>query len=133
MTEIVITDEAVAAAEKAYVARWRERVDSPGAGMRAALEAARPHLQVQQADDEQFCPKCFAGMDAANHEECIDVRAPRVQVDREAIQNALRVKLVSLGVDDFFEPEKLAADLAKVVVDLSAVLALLSSSGEGGK
>jgi hypothetical protein len=24
--------------------------------------------------DEQFCPKCFAGMDAANHDECVDVR-----------------------------------------------------------
>lgn len=28
----------------------------------------------EAADDEEFCPKCFAGTDAANHNECTDVR-----------------------------------------------------------
>lgn len=47
MTEIKVTDPAVEAAERAYVDLWRDRRRSPGAGMRAALEAAAPLLQVQ--------------------------------------------------------------------------------------
>lgn len=32
-------------------------------------------------DDEKFCPKCFAGMDAANHNECVDLRPAAAQVE----------------------------------------------------
>jgi hypothetical protein len=48
MSDPYITDEAVEAAERAYMERWRDRVPAPGAGMRAALEAALPHLRVQE-------------------------------------------------------------------------------------
>lgn len=39
-------------------------------------------------DDEQFCPKCFEGVDAANHNECVDPRPP-VQVEVEVPQVAV--------------------------------------------
>ena len=51
MSDPRITDEAVEAAERAYVKHWRDRVPAAGAGMRAALEAALPHLAPQPVVD----------------------------------------------------------------------------------
>lgn len=48
-----VTDEAVEAAERAYMERWRDRVPAPGAGMRAALEAAVPLLAPQPVVDRE--------------------------------------------------------------------------------
>jgi hypothetical protein len=46
--------------------------------------AAHPAEPVPMDDDEEFCPKCFAGMTAANHDECTDLRHPTPQPTLDA-------------------------------------------------
>lgn len=70
-----VTDEAVEAAERAYMERWRDRVPAPGAGMRAALEAAVPLLAPQPvASQERVAEVLYTAM-CKTGDDCEDLAA----------------------------------------------------------
>lgn len=93
-----VTDEAVEAAERAYMERWRDRVPAPGAGMRAALEAAVPLLAPQPVADQEALSRAISDeLDAEGIVSCgltpklVDVVAhlDRPLLDREAVKSAV--------------------------------------------
>jgi hypothetical protein len=82
----VVVDALLAAG----VFRSEPEIQDPVAG-RDYMWDSSPVPAQDADDDEEYCPKCFAGMTAANHDECTDVRLVAARARVTAVLRAQRV------------------------------------------